>query len=163
MFKRIHHGHKPANVLSGEARSLKVIRMFEGLQAQGWTFRFTTEAKSPRGFNYTGQGDSPLEAFLKAFGQWRSDFSDLIPKIPKIIAAQAEADKEAFKVKYAQVKAGRIAQRERLASFVKEALRNGSEPKVKYPEDRKREFRRIYMRAYRNRKRQEKGRVLVAA
>lgn len=77
--------YRPGNVLIRETRSEKVNRMFEALQESGWKFKFTAEAQSPRGFKYTAHGESPFEAFLKAFGQWRSDLASFLPKIPKLL------------------------------------------------------------------------------
>src|SRR6267142_1606456 len=55
------------------SRPAKVVRMFENLTKSGWKFSFKVQATSPHGFPYSADGATPIEAFLKAFGQWQKD------------------------------------------------------------------------------------------
>lgn len=64
-------------------KELDCVRLFYNLQKMGWTFAFTIEATSPRGFKYAAAGGTPEECFLKAFGQWKKEIQK--PKKPPVM------------------------------------------------------------------------------
>ncbi len=60
--------------------------MFETLSEKGWKFTFKVDAMSPRGFPYSAEGRTPIEAFLKAFGQWCKAASAPAPRATEVKA-----------------------------------------------------------------------------
>jgi hypothetical protein len=168
-FKYKHKGHKPSNVLPFRARAVKVVRMFNSLQENGWSFVFKVHAMSPRGWPYEGEGATAEEAFLKAFGAWEQDVADLIPKVPSIVSAaivKAEPMTGANLEPTAKLEPPkRMYKKTRIKELIlacgPEVLRlRGPGPRVPLPDDLKvkeeREWRRLYMRQYRAQKQFER-------
>jgi hypothetical protein len=50
-----------------------VEQMVDVLAKGKWKFTYIVIAHSPRGFTYRGEGKSPDQAFLQAFGLWKRD------------------------------------------------------------------------------------------
>jgi len=60
--------------------------MFDALSEKGWKFTFKVDAMSPRGFPYSAEGRTPIEGFLKAFGQWCKAASAVPPRHSEVKA-----------------------------------------------------------------------------
>lgn len=70
-----------------ESPRTKVKRMLTTLKKTGWTFKFTVEVVSPRGFRYGASGASGDTAVLNAFGQWQRELAPVAPKLLKPVVA----------------------------------------------------------------------------
>lgn len=174
LVKRIHRGHKPANVLPFRARAVKVVRMFNALQENGWQFTFKVEAMSPGGWPYKAEGATAEEAFLKAFGVWEENLRELIPKIPAIVsgAPAAEVAPAAAAPEVApKAPKARTNRKTRIGELLRMFGPQIAAPRINQPsgqssDDGKRIYRRLYMRQYRaNRipKRAARPRMVFAA
>lgn len=139
----------------------KVVQMFDTLTEQGWTFRFKIDVLSPRGFRYSAEGDTAIEAFLKAFGQWQKGLPPVAPKGPEVVAALRPP---APPPKVPMV-------------FLAEEIRKVIDPKGDIAglpingrkhlnfadENARKEYRRVYMKVYRAKRRLERVPSLAAA
>lgn len=159
-----HRGHKPGNVLGKpRVRAVKVVRMYEALLSSGWHFRFKVQAISPRGFSYEADGDTAEEAFLKAFGEWRKELFTAPPKLPPPIIRPAAADLKQDAPIQEPIKQA-PSQASPTLELLSEARHYPLKP-LSADEKRngQRAYARLYMRAYRDRKRLAKEQRLVAA
>ena len=135
---------RPIDARASLPHSLRVVRMFDALAERGWTFRFKVEAVSPRGFSYSAEAPTPIEAFLKAFGQWRKEVVAFTPKIPAIVAG-TKRPPEPIPKAY-------------LSDLIRDAM--GQTPKERLAPS---EYRRVYMRAWRAKRRRESPAPLLVA
>jgi hypothetical protein len=114
--------HKSPIGLKPAERRKKVARMREVLGRQGWTFEFSVQASSPRGFRYSATGDSPEECFLRAFGEWKSEMLAAVPRFPAALEAISKPS-NLFYRKYKRRNLGHFLKRHGRASYMRNYMR----------------------------------------
>lgn len=136
--------------------------MLEALRDGKWEIKFKVEALSPTGFRYSADGETGEEAFLRAFGQWRRELFAAPPKVPVTLAkpvvpkpppSEAPA---VLAIPNPKDSPRRRLKLSLLDAWLKEQRpyqRHLKPPSANHKRNQTRMYQRLYMQAYRERKR----------